>query len=227
MHINFHYLLLPCEVDGGNIWHRALAGKIVFIHPSVWILQTPCWIDGQSLPVLSPKLLPSSSFRSVLLVIALVEDLIICCLGNLDNFLPGLLQTMLHDITREMVLQYRSGLVTLGIATYALMPYMDYATLQSYLLFWCPVTKPEVPVKSNPLLYFYALHSLIHLPLTPCLFVLFFKDCSALLRCEDFLSFFNILSHHPEGRCINTLHRPIGLHDNVHSNDPLTCVSPK
>lgn len=199
MHINFYYLLLPCEVDGGNIWHRALAGKIVFIHPSVWILQIPCWIDGQSLPLLSPKLFPSSSFHSVLLVIALVEALIIFCLGTLDNFPPGLLQTMLHGITREMVLKYKSGLVTLRIAIYAPMPYMDYATLQSYLLSWCPVTIPDVSGKSNALLYFYALHSLIHLPLTPCLFCLFFKDSSALLKYEDFLSFFNILSHHPEG----------------------------
>ena len=73
--------------------------------PVFGVYKSPAELIVKILLVLPPEFLPGSFFCSVLTAIALVEALLISCL----SFLPELLQTMLHGISREMVLNYKSG----------------------------------------------------------------------------------------------------------------------
>ena len=106
--------------------------------------------------------------------------------------------------------------VTLRIATRAPMPYIDYVTLYNptpslALRQQCPATILLISGKGNVLLYFCALYSLTHLPVTLHLSSFFFKDSSTLLRCKGFLSSPNKISHRPKLHPVSSLPRPLLL----------------
>lgn len=114
-HVDLYGVPHPWEVDGGNIWYRALAETIIFILPqcSDFTTSTSDW--WPKFYRFCPPNYPRFPLAICPTIIALVEARIMSCLDAPDSFLLELLQTLLHGIAREMILKYKSDFFRLRI----------------------------------------------------------------------------------------------------------------
>lgn len=88
-----------------HLTHSPGGKNCIHSFPVFGVYKSHAELIAKILLVLSPELFLGSFFCSVLTAIALVEALSTSCL----SFLPELPQTLLHGISREMVLKCKSG----------------------------------------------------------------------------------------------------------------------